>query len=79
MSVFIHIIKLIRTIAPWILISVVNAVVIELILEVVKVWIVIRINVGHIEGFVEHRHLLNPLFSVLLANLSLFIHHYFVL
>ena len=79
MSVFIHVIELIRTVAPREILRTIQAVVVKFILEVIKVCVSIRVNVSYIEGFLVHGHLLYPLPSVFAAYLSLFIHHNLIL
>ena len=61
MSLLVHLVKLEGSVAPGPLSGIVHAVVVNLIIEVVEVLVSLRADVGRLESFLVHWHLLDPL------------------
>ena len=79
MLLLIHLKELVRTIAPRVLLCFIFTKVSDLVVEMIKVGVIIRIYVCHIEGFLVQGQLFHPLFGVMTTNLSPLIHQNFYL
>ena len=73
MFLLIHLVELVRAIAPGVFICLVLTVIEDLLVKIVKVFVSLCTDVSRLEGLLVHRQPLDPLLSVNIAHLSLFI------
>ena len=73
MLLSVHLEKLVRAIAPGVLICIVHTVIEDLFVEVIKVFVTLCTDVGRLEGLLVHWQPLNPLFRVDIVNLGLLV------
>ena len=69
----IHLVELVRAIAPGVFICLVLTVIDDLLVKVVKIFVTLCADVSRIEGLLIHRQPLDPLFCVNIINLGLFV------
>ena len=69
----IHLVELVRAIAPRVFICLVLTVIDDLLVKAVKVFVTLCADVSRLEGLLVHRQPLDPLFCVNIVNYGIFV------